>query len=354
MEPLISCIKDISADISRKALELGFTNVGFTKVRDYPEYEKEVRSRPDYKPFTEKDDSLLIRLSRTKTLFPWAKSILCTTLGFSSTVYPENLLQSVARTYLARVYSPQPGTLHRFQIDQLADYIEEMGIRIERNQFCMPQRIACAEAGIVTLGNNNFAYTKQDGSFCILVTFLIDMDLASSDPEITNGCPTGCTKCIDACPTHAILALGRLDLSRCILFNNQRFQPGAQEAIWDQMEMRIHGCDICQEVCPRNKKPLEKATRADSYLELLSSEFDLEKILLLDSEYYERVVNPIMYNYIKDMDIFRRNAAIALGNSGDPLHLPALRQARTESENPKVLEAIDWAIAKLHILAGCK
>lgn len=333
--------------IRRRGLELGFSNVGFAVARDYPEWIEEARERPCYEPFAEGDESFFARLASAKTINPWAKSIVCATLGFAQIDYPDKLVESVARTYLARVYSPQPGTVHGFQVDALADYLEELGMRVERNQFVMPQRVACAEAGITSFGNNNFAYTEQDGSFVILVTFLVDAELEPTGDGIENGCPDGCTLCQEACPTGAIIAPGKLDLSRCILFNNQRFAPGAQERIWDDMGLRIHGCDECQTCCPRNREVLDEAAVKDPFLELLEREFDLERILRLDDEYYERVVHPIMYNYIKDMDIFRRNAAVALGNSGNANHLPALRQAREQTTSPEVLKAIDWAIAKL-------
>lgn len=340
----MACIED---RIKRKGLELGFSNVGFAVLRDYPEYIEEARTRANYEIFAEAEDSLLARLSKAKTLNPWAKSIVCATLGFSHIDYPDKLLASVARTYLARVYSPQPGTVHAFQLEELASFLESLGMRVERNQFCVPQRIACAEAGIVTLGNNNFAYSKQDGSFVILVTFLVDEELRPSGNDVRNGCPEGCSICMKACPTGAITGPRDLDLDRCILFNNQRFKPGAQEKIWNDMGARIHGCDVCQAVCPRNKKALEQAVVKDPFLELLSDEFDLEKVLLLSDGYYDEVVRPIMYNYIKDLDIFRRNAAIVLGNSGDPTHLGALYQARELFDNEDLLNAIDWAIDRL-------
>lgn len=340
----------IEDQIRRKGLELGFSNVGFTTVRDYPEYLEEARSRPHYEIFAGADEALITRISETKTRNPWAKGIVCATLGFASIDYPENLVRSVARTYLSRVYSPQEGTVHAFQVESLVAYLESLGMRVERNQFVMPQRVACAEAGIITYGNNNFAYSEQDGSFVILVTFLVDRELEPSGHGIQNGCPEGCELCIKACPTHAMPGPCDLDLDRCILFNNQRFAPGAQEDIWSVMGERIHGCDVCQLVCPRNHDVLANATVKDPFLELLSEEFDLEKILLLDDAYYEQVVRPTMYNYIKDLNIFRRNAAVALGNSGDSGHLAALREAQASTENPDVLKAIDWAIGKLESL----
>ncbi len=75
-------------------------------------------------------------------------------------------------------------------------------------------------------------------------------------------------------------------------------------------------------VRPKNKEFLSRAVQKDEFLDLLEGEFDLEKILLLDDEYYERVVYPIMHNYIRDLDIFRRNAAVALGTRGIPDMFP--------------------------------
>lgn len=242
--------------IVRKGLELGFSNVGFAELRDYPEYLQQARQRPHYDIFAGDDNALLGRLAHAKTLNPWGKSIVCATLGFAAVDYPEVLLRSVARAYLARVYTPPAGTVHAFQIEGLAQYLESLGMRVERNQFSVPQRLACAEASIVMLGNNNFAYTEQDGSFVILVTFVVDAQLRPSGSAVRNGCPEGCELCIEACPTGAMSGPCELDLDRCILFNNQRFAPGAQEDIWEAMGERIHGCDACQVVCPRNRKPL--------------------------------------------------------------------------------------------------
>ena len=92
---------------------------------------------------------------------------------------------------------------------------------------------------------------------------------------------------------------------------------------------------------------LTKPKRPDPFLEELAKIFDLEKLLVLDQEYYEQCVYPIMYNYIKDLEIFKRNAAIALGNSGDKKHLDALRQGYEKSNDSDTREIISWAIGKL-------
>jgi epoxyqueuosine reductase len=70
----------------------------------------------------------------------------------------------------------------------------------------------------------------------------------------------------------------------------------------------------------------------DPFLVQLAEEFNLPKMLEMSDQFYEKTVHPIMYNYIKDKKYFQRNAAIALGNTGDPDHIPLLEGAMEESE----------------------
>ena len=112
------------------------------------------------------------------------------------------------------------------------------------------------------------------------------------------------------------------------------------------MGLRIHGCDVCQEVCPRNKAVLSKACVKDNFLELTAEKFDLAKVLNMDDEYYEEVVWPIMYNYIRGIRYFRRNAAIAIGNSRDEKYVPDLITAAQDSD-PLIREYAVWALGKI-------
>lgn len=343
---------NIAEKIKQKGLELGYTHVGITSADDFPEYEEELLGREDYEIWTEKDRTKypgrtnLRAACRPRSFYPEGKSIICATWGYSQYVYPEELTPYVARAYLCRAYVPQAESAAGIRANEFRRYIKSLGIGIYEGEQEIPDRMACARAGIITYGKNNFAYTKEDGSFNILYTFLVDRELPCDEPTIRRDCPEQCRLCIDACPTHAILAPGRLHPQHCMMNNNQLPMGKLPQERWDMLGVHIHGCDDCQVACPRNRAVLSRANRKDPLLELLKSKFDLEQILLLTDEYYEEVVRPIMYNYIRDLNIFRRNAAIALGNSNDPSHIPALKKALA-FDCEGVREAAQWAIEKL-------
>jgi epoxyqueuosine reductase len=108
----------------------------------------------------------------------------------------------------------------------------------------------------------------------------------------------------------------------------------------------VHGCDACQEACPRNSKKLKGKYPEDPFLVKLAEEFSLVKMLEMPDGFYERTIHPIMYNYIKDKKYLRRNAAIALGNTGDPEYIPVLARAMEDTEE-LVRGYSAWALGKI-------
>lgn len=336
---------ELTRIIKDKALELGYADVGITSADAFEGYREEMEARPGYErwftnpmgPYAGADP---------KEVMPSARSIICATFDFSKTAYPEKLVKSVGRAYLGRCYVPKPDSLNGIRRLKLIEFLKDLGIQVDESGFYrIPDRYAGARAGVVTYGGNNLVYGKGCGSFLILVTLLVDVELDYDKPTVERPCPPDCERCVAACPTGALYEPGKLWYGKCILA--QQTSPGIiEEGLREGMGLSIHGCDCCQEVCPRNEPILARAQQKDPFLERLAEEFDLEKVLLLDDAYYERVVYPIMYNYITERWIFQRNAAIALGNTKDVSHMPALHKAK-EVCPPEVQEYIDWAIERI-------
>lgn len=337
--------KDLTYAIKMKGLELGFSKVGITNADDFSDYLDEIANSPDYHPWiNEKSGFYVTQGARPKSFFPEAKSIICAVYGYGNVKYPEKLSEYIAYVYQARCFNPLKTSSCGIRLETFKNFLVENGCGLYTGDIAIPARRACARAGIVDFGRNNFAYTDNDGSFIILYTFLVSTELEYDTPTTKSKCPPGCTACVNSCPTKA-LSVGKLIPTKCMLFNNINTIEISSEQR-EHMGTRIHGCDICQKVCPRNRKVLDNASRRDYFLEELDKKFDIEKVLLMDEKYYKDVIYPIMHNYIKDIDYFRRNAAIAMGNSGDISYIPTLKKV-LNNKNEQVRDTVQWAIEKL-------
>ncbi|MBQ3300884.1 MAG: epoxyqueuosine reductase [Eggerthellaceae bacterium] len=331
--------------IKWKALELGYVRCGITTADDFPDFKAILQSRTHYGFFYGGNDNPPILAGASpKTIDPQAKSIISLIYSYGNIDFPEQLIDVIGRCYQARCYSPPANTVNGQRLELFRAFLKELGIN-ELGPYWLPDRAIAVRSGVATYGKNNLIYADEYGSFIIATSVLVDVELAYDSPkENVRPCPDSCTRCIDACPTGAITGPGDLNPDRCILRN--QFSPDALifEDVFDLIGTRIHGCDACQVACPRNHHALKQTHVKDPLLERIAAEFSLEKLLFCDDDYYDKVVHPIMYNYISDVDLFRRNAAIAMGNSGDASYIPALERAveeGSESVRAHALRALE-------------
>ena len=342
----------LTGEIKDFALDIGFDRVGITTADDFPEHLEAIRSRGAAYDLFVQGPLQLLKGARPRRAMPEARSIISLVLDYARTAFPENLLGTVGRIYQARCYNAPAHRLNGARIRLLADFLRSRGCAVGSGVL-VPERRAAARAGTTWFGRNTFAYAKGIGSFVVLVSFLVDRELDCDPPNREVPCPEGCTRCMDACPTGAIQAPLTLDPRRCLAFNawcTQEGRPGVTGSIprdlRTAMGTRVHGCDRYQEACPRNAAKLKQAFPPDPFLEQLAERFSLAGMLEMSERFQAEVVQPIMYNYIKDMKYFQRNAAVALGNTGDPRHVPALGRAL---EHPEAIVRghAAWALGRI-------
>ncbi|MBQ3106855.1 MAG: epoxyqueuosine reductase, partial [Eggerthellaceae bacterium] len=340
----------LTARIKERALELGFVRVGITTPDPFPEYANSLAERHGYERWTAKgSESELVAAADPHAKIPEAKSVISLVYSFGHLDFPEKLTALAGRTYLARCYNPKPDTVNGQRLVLFKDFLRTLGITPLDNpntNMQLPDRSFGARAGVTTFGRNNFAYAGKYGSFIILSTIPVDTELEMEVHETQRPCPPDCRRCIEACPTCAMDEAGNLDPSRCVLYNNLFPNELRDNQVADRIGTRIHGCDECQLACPRNHQALSQPRVKDPLLERLAEDLRLEDVLFCDEDYYQRNLRPIMYNYIADIDVFRRNAATAMGNSGNADYLPFLERAAKEGSKSVRAEALR-AIEKL-------
>ncbi len=342
----------VTSDIKDFALDLGYAKVGITSADDFSDHVDEVGSRGEVYDFFLADPRQLLKGARPKEIMPSAGSIISLAWDYAEKAFPESLVGKVGRIYQARCYSAPPHRINGARYQLMLDFLTKTGCEIGRG-ILIPERRAAARAGVTTFGKNNFAYTAKSGSFILLSTIVVDRELDYDTPTWKVKCPEGCTACMDACPTRAIYEPLKLNPRRCIAFNTFWTQDGRPlvtshipPEIREKMGTYIHGCDACQEACPRNSKKLKAMYAEDYFLTKLADKFSLVKVLEMPDGFYERILEPIMYNYIKDVKYLRRNAAIALGNTMDRDHIPVLARAMEDPEE-LVRKYSAWALGRI-------
>lgn len=340
----------LSAAIKEFALDIGYSKVGIIPADGFPEYIAELTQRSDMYAFYIKGPSRPLVAADPRSLMPTAKSIITTVYDYSQKSFPKELTDIIGRVYQARCYNAPPERINGARPQLMRDFLRKLGCEVGE-KISLPERMVAAKAGITTYGRNNFAYAKDIGSFIYITSFIIDKELEYDSPTVEVGCPEGCSACMKACPTQAIYEPQKLNPRRCIAFNTFLTQDGMagsyiEPEIREKMGVRIHGCDICQEVCPRNQARLKAKLLDDPYLVNLAQELGLPQILNMTDEFHTKKVQPLMHNYIKDKKYFQRNAAIALGNLGDPAFVPDLAIAMENSE-ALVRGYSAWALGKI-------
>ena len=205
----------------------------------------------------------------------------------------------------------------------------------------MLDRAAAARAGLGWFGKNGNILNPTYGSWLLLGQIITDLPLAADAP-LAKTCGQ-CSRCIPACPTDAIVAPYVVDNRRCISYLTIEHKGAIPYELRAPMGNWVFGCDICQEVCPVNRKA--KSTQDPNFGRTDLSAVDLVELLeMTDAQFRERFAGtPIMRAKRVGM---QRNACVALGNSGDPSAVPALARA-LRSAPPLVRAHAAWALGRI-------
>ena len=279
-----------------------------------------------------------------ETLLPGARSIISLGWNYHPAEEPpasggQGLIARYAR---GRDYHR---VMKRRMRRMVLDLTERIGDRFAARWYVddgpMLDRAAAARAGLGWFGKNGNILNPTHGSWLLLGQIITDLPL-SADAPLAKTCGQ-CSRCMPACPTDAIVAPYVVDNRRCISYLTIEHKGAIPVEFRAPMGNWVFGCDICQEVCPVNRKT--KATGDPNFGRTDLSAVDLVELLeMTDAQFRERFAGtPIMRAKRVGM---QRNACVALGNSGDPAAVPALTRA-LRSDPPLVRAHAAWALGRI-------
>lgn len=211
------------------------------------------------------------------------------------------------------------------------------------------ERALAARAGLGWIGKNACLVHPRLGSYVFLGVLFTDLPLDPGAPE-PDHCGT-CRACLDACPTGAFVAPRIVDARRCLSYTTIELRESIPEPLREGQGAHVFGCDVCQEVCPFNRRerremppdPLGLRARLAPRPEWVAP--DLAWILQLDEDAWRAATRRTALRRAKRRALLR-NALVAAGNSGDPRLAPLLRR-HAEGDDPLLAEHAGWALRRV-------
>ena len=248
----------------------------------------------------------------------------------------------VARYALGRDYHKLMRNRLQRLADALAAEIGAFGHRVFVDSAPVLERALARNAGLGWIGKHTCLIDKDGGSWFFLGEIFVDMALPS-DPPASNHCGT-CRRCIDICPTAAIVAPYRLDARRCISYLTIEHDGAIPEELRAPIGNRIFGCDDCQLVCPWNKfagRHDEPDFRARNGLDQASL---ADLFAWEEDEFLRRTEGSAIRR--TGHERWLRNIAVALGNAPATPQVIAALQSRRWHPSVVVREHVAWALAR--------
>jgi epoxyqueuosine reductase len=349
---------DVSSELKKLALQAGFDLAGIAGVADTPEH----RFFPNWiaqgnagemKYLEARNDSNDLKRASLANAAPWARSVLVCALNYNTDQPYSTHAGSPTQGWISR-YAWSERDYHdvllqklRAAETRLMELCREREIPSPRT-WCyvdtgpVIERIFAKYAGIGWIGKNTCVLNQQLGSWLFLGVMLTSLELQPDLPP-PDQCGS-CTRCLDACPTDAFPAPYQLDATKCISYLTIELRGSVTEELRSGIGRQVFGCDICQDVCPWNRKaPLAASAELQPRSELVNPE--LEWLARLTPEEFRETFRGSPVKRAKLTGLLR-NAAIAMGNSGDKRFLELLRKL-SEDEDPVVAEHACWATAKI-------
>ena len=284
-----------------------------------------------------------------RQLLTEAKSVISLAMNYYTVEPPKAFATDPGRGQISRyAWGDDYHELIRERLLQLVEFIQQTAEKELKTRVCVDtapiiEREYAQKAGIGWIGKNTNLIHWRSGSWYFLSEVLVNVDLESETPALRGSCGT-CTRCIEECPTDAIIEPNLLDSRRCISYLTIELKERIPKPLRTKMGNLIFGCDICQEVCPWNSKAVPTTEPAFHPRDGNLTPQLLSLVGMTQQEFSRRFKgSPIKRAKRRG---FLRNVLVAIGNWGERRAVPALKGAVADDE-PLIRSHAAWALGRI-------
>jgi epoxyqueuosine reductase len=286
--------------------------------------------------------------ARPRDLVPGTVRVISARMDYlPDSAEPERVLDDSAQAYVARYATGRDyHKVMRTRLQRLADRIAaevgDFGYRVFTDSAPVMEVELAVRAGLGWRGKHTLLLSREAGSFFFLGEIYTDLPLPVDAP-LAEHCGT-CARCIEVCPTQAIIGPYQLDARRCISYLTIELKGSIPVALRPLIGNRVYGCDDCQLVCPWNKY-----ARLSSEPDFrVRHGLDAAELVALfawsEGDFHARLAGSAIHRI--GYERWSRNLAVGLGNAPSSERVRTVLEARADDPSPLVREHVDWALAQ--------
>jgi epoxyqueuosine reductase len=374
--------------VKQAARNAGFDLAGIARVREFAELEYfpewiAAGHGGEMEYLKRRNEAGLLKRASLQTVAPWAQSVVVCAINYNTAEPYSSQVKNPKRGWISR-YAWSCEDYHDSVLQRLRVVERRLLERMDGGQDAAPraggttvasllsqarqgdnatagqrangalqtrcyvdtgplvERVYAKYAGVGWIGKNTCILNQEMGSWLFLGVILTSLELMPDLPA-PDRCGT-CTRCLDACPTDAFIGPYQLDSNKCISYLTIEKRGAMPAELREGIGQHVFGCDICQDVCPWNRKA--PATREPEFQPrpgLVNPA--LEWLAEMKADEFREVFrgSPIRRTKLNGM---RRNAVIAMGNSGNHDFVETLERLHHD-DDPVIAESAQWALEKL-------
>ncbi|WP_213818929.1 tRNA epoxyqueuosine(34) reductase QueG [Garciella nitratireducens] len=334
-------VKEKIIEISKK---IHIDCIGFTSVKPFKERKHILKEREQKGYLSGFEEEDIQKRIYPQKIFSKAQSIISIGLCYYQeleTPKQKELYGNISRSSWGKDYHQ----VLQKKMKELMDCIEKEVTKIEYKTFVdtgpLIDREVAYRSGIGAFGKNNFIIHPKFGSWIFIGNILTNLKIQENTPIEEDICGE-CDLCIQACPTGALEGAYQFNAQKCVSYLTQK-KDLLTEKERRSIGTNIYGCDICQLVCPKNKKvsnTCHQSFRTDGYLAFPQ----IKTLLNMTNKEFQEIFKPIAAGW-RGKKILQRNAIIVLGNSKDSRAIPILKECLQDVRWDIRLYAI-WSLSQ--------
>lgn len=338
----------LKEEIISYSKEIGIDKIGFTSASMFDELKNRLLAQQDLGYASGFEEPDIEKRVDPTLVVPKARSIISIALAYPSKLKdaPKSTKEDRRGIFCRASWGQDYHTVLRDRLQKLETFIKEKVPAVILQSMVdtgeLSDRAVAERAGIGWSGKNCAIITPEFGSYVYLGEMITDIPFPPDKP-IEDGCGT-CNKCVDACPTGALVTGGQLNSQRCIAFLTQTKGFLAEE-FRSQLGNRLYGCDTCQTVCPENKgKDFHFHPEMEPDPELAKPK--LKPLLTMSNREFKEKFGHVSGSWRGKKPI-QRNAIIALAHFKDQTAIPDLIDLIKNDVRPVIRGTAAWALGKI-------